>query len=266
MTALELQRTINAFNTAHASENKIHDNETARRFGFAGGLVPGVDVFAYMTHPAVAHWGRDWLERGRLSARFTKPVYDGQDVSVTGSGTAPMAVSVRHGQTVCAAGEASMGDAVAGDTDIDIPQAAQPPERPPASSESLASGTVLGTLLARCDAEEIGAYANDVREDLALYREDGLVHPGWLLRRANRVLAANVVLGPWIHVASDMRFLGLARLGDALEVRARSLDCYERKGHKIVDLDVLILTGGRRPVARIRHSAIYAPRQVTQAG
>jgi hypothetical protein len=35
---------IEAFNTARESENKIHDDAVARRFGFGGGLVPGVDV------------------------------------------------------------------------------------------------------------------------------------------------------------------------------------------------------------------------------
>ena len=34
---------VEAFNTAKASENKIHDDDVARRFGFGGGLVPGVD-------------------------------------------------------------------------------------------------------------------------------------------------------------------------------------------------------------------------------
>ena len=47
---------VEAYNTAHASENKIHDSEVARRFGFAGGLVPGVDVYGYMSYPAVQRW------------------------------------------------------------------------------------------------------------------------------------------------------------------------------------------------------------------
>jgi hypothetical protein len=55
-----------AYNTAHASENKIHDNTVARRFGFAGGLVPGVDVYAYMAHLPVARWGRAFLAHGSL--------------------------------------------------------------------------------------------------------------------------------------------------------------------------------------------------------
>jgi hypothetical protein len=41
---------VQAYNTAHSSENKIHDDAVARRFGFSGALVPGVDVYAYMMH------------------------------------------------------------------------------------------------------------------------------------------------------------------------------------------------------------------------
>src|ERR1700745_2299544 len=55
---------VEAFNTAKASENKIHDDAVARRFGFGGGLVPGVDVYAYMAHQPVARWGCAWLEHG----------------------------------------------------------------------------------------------------------------------------------------------------------------------------------------------------------
>src|SRR4029077_15051891 len=72
-----------AFNTAHDSENKIHDDATARRFGFGGGLVPGVDVYGYMTHLPVLRGGRDWLDRGATECRFMKPVYDGDTVVVT---------------------------------------------------------------------------------------------------------------------------------------------------------------------------------------
>ena len=69
---------VAAFNTSRDSENKMHDDTVAQRFGFSGGLVPGVDVYAYMAHPAVARWGRPFLEAGSLEARFLKPVYDGE--------------------------------------------------------------------------------------------------------------------------------------------------------------------------------------------
>ena len=74
---------VSAYNTSKHSENKIHDDTVARKFGFSGGLVPGVDVLAYMIHMPVAKWGRAFLERGLIEARFVKPVYDGEFADVT---------------------------------------------------------------------------------------------------------------------------------------------------------------------------------------
>src|SRR6202047_2284786 len=79
---------VEAFNASKDSENKIHDDSVARRFGFGGGLVPGVDVYAYMTHLPVQRWGRAWLERGTIECRFAKPVYDGNQATVTDTETA----------------------------------------------------------------------------------------------------------------------------------------------------------------------------------
>ena len=50
--------TVEAYNLSHASENKIHDDSVAQKLGFAGGLVPGVEVYAYACHPVVRRWGR----------------------------------------------------------------------------------------------------------------------------------------------------------------------------------------------------------------
>src|SRR3979409_2757488 len=75
---------VQAYNTAKQSENKMHDDTVAKRFGFSGGLVPGVDVMAYMMHLPVAKWGRAFLEHGLIEARFVKPVYDGEIADVTG--------------------------------------------------------------------------------------------------------------------------------------------------------------------------------------
>src|ERR1700754_1697297 len=75
---------VTAHNTSKQSENKIHDDAVARRFGFSGGLVPGVDVMAYMMHLPVRKWGRAFLERGLIEARFVKPVYDGEIADITG--------------------------------------------------------------------------------------------------------------------------------------------------------------------------------------
>ncbi len=64
---------VQAHNGARDSENRIHDDAVARQFGFAAGLVPGVEVYAYMAHLPVARWGRTWLERGCATCRFAQP-------------------------------------------------------------------------------------------------------------------------------------------------------------------------------------------------
>src|SRR5438270_3417934 len=100
---------VSAYNTAHDSENKIHDDATARRFGFGGGLVPGGDVYGYMSHMPVARWGRAWLQRGTAECRFFKPVYDGEIATVTaGEDAAGLEIIVEsHGER-CATGRAAL--------------------------------------------------------------------------------------------------------------------------------------------------------------
>ena len=77
-TAESINHTINAFNISADSENKIHDDSVAKRFGFQGGLVPGVEVYAYMTNPIIQYFGDRWLKNGNAECKFMKPVYDGE--------------------------------------------------------------------------------------------------------------------------------------------------------------------------------------------
>ena len=100
---------VSAYNTAHDSDNKIHDDATARRFGFGGGLVPGVDVYGYMTHMPVARWGRAWLEHGSAECRFFKPVYDGETAIVTaGEDGEGLEIAVESRGERCATGRAAL--------------------------------------------------------------------------------------------------------------------------------------------------------------
>jgi acyl dehydratase len=65
-------------------------------------------------------------------------------------------------------------------------------------------------------------------------------------------------MGPWIHVGSAVRHLGLARVGDRLATRGRVRSLFEKKGREFVELDLVIVAGaGARPVAHVRHTAIY---------
>ncbi len=66
---------VSALAPVEPHENKIHEDDLARQYGFKGGLVPGVTVYAWMTHPVVEALGAEWLERGEFQTRFAKPIY-----------------------------------------------------------------------------------------------------------------------------------------------------------------------------------------------
>lgn len=265
MTAPLAPRTLVAFNTATKSTNRIHSDDVARQYGFRGGLVPGVDVYAYLAQPAVAAWGRAWLERGWLRGRFLQPVYDGDATSVvpTGPLDGGEGLEVRNpAGEVCAVGAAGLPEAGAPVPDpADWPDVGQVADPPDAAPEHLVPGTAFGLAPHGFHADRSAEYLEAVREEAPLFLADGLAHPGWVLRDANYVLAANVRLGPWIHVESRVQHHAVVPDGAEVSARAIVTREWEQKGHRFVALDVLHLADGR-PVARTDHTAIYRPRGV----
>jgi hypothetical protein len=257
---------VEAFNTATASENKIHDDVVARRFGFGGGLVPGVDVYAYMAHQPVAHWGRAWLERGTAECRFQKPVYDGDIATVTAAETADgLDIRVESRGEICATGSAALPAQSAALPEPFAEPQLPPADRPPASETTLAAGTLLGIRPLLITRDLVAQCIADLRETETLYLKEGLAHPVIIARTGNWALNHNVVLGPWMHVGSKLQHFAAVHIGEELSVRARITGNYEHKGHRFVDADVLVLANRTTPVARIAHTAIWLPRQLAAA-
>lgn len=263
---------VHARNLSLGSANPIHDDAVARTYGYAGGLVAGTTVWACMTHPLVAAWGLDWLERGTAHVRFLRPVYDGEEVRVRvrgvgrSGGTAAGEVVVEV-EAATERAPAPVAAAVAGVAWGAPPPAPDPAAYPPAPLPA-EPPAVTGDLLARLDplgcptlgldADALGRYADDVGDPLDLYRGPAAVaHPGLLLQQANRALSENVRLGPWVHVGSDLANCGVARAGDRLAVHGRVVRVFERKGHRYVELDALVVADGARPILHVRHTAIW---------
>ena len=69
----------------------------------------------------------------------------------------------------------------------------------------------------------------------------------------------NYAVGPWIHVASEIRNHAFAYNDEPIEVRAQVIDLFERKGNEYFDLDVAVLADGDpdRLIMRVMHRAIY---------
>jgi acyl dehydratase len=249
--------TVVARNIDPSSDNKIHDDDVARTFGFSGALVPGVELFAYLTHPLVEAWGLDFLGGGVIDVRFRRPVYDGEEVvaAVQPSGDDEVDLALRgpDGSTrsAGAAGRSARDRAdLAGFAFTPVPDPV-----PPASSAALRPGP-LGSISENVDEAASLRYLDEIGERLPLYAEKDVVHPGALLRMVNAVLMRNAVLGPWIHTASRCRFLGVAHFPTVLRAHGVVTDTFERNGHDYVRYDALVLSDDK-PVMHVDHTAIY---------
>ncbi|MBM3225328.1 MAG: hypothetical protein FJZ47_16205 [Candidatus Tectomicrobia bacterium] len=264
--------TLIAHNDAAASANKIHDDTVAQQYGFRGGLVPGVSVYAYMTYPLVQSFGEAWLTRGTAQVRFAKPVYEGDEVTVTSTVNAVAAsalgfdlASINPEGVPCGLGTATLPAMPRTVVDLEeVPAGPHQVPRVPVSWEAIVLGEPLPRLSLTISQEDNAEYCRLHTDDLALYQGPrGLVHPGILLRQCNRIFSEHFILGPWIHVASDLVTYRPCQVGEPLEVRGVPVQKFAKKGHEFTVLDIIISTG-HEPIQRVQHTCIFRPRQGQQ--
>lgn len=261
--------TLQVVNYAPASENAIHQDDFAKLYGFTGGLVPGVGVYAQMTHPLALAAGAEWTDHGWLSAKFIKPVYDGEAVTVlcrpSGNNPGVIAVEVRNPRgELCAVGEAGPGaPAEPLPRAEDYPLLPLPPRdqrRQPAAAD-LPSGLVLGAVPVASDPQSReDPYFETLRDTLPLYRgPGGRLHPAFLPHIANRVVARNIAVGPWIHTESRVRHFAPLKASPVCGMRGRVKQSYSKRGHDYVQLDLAVFDPDGRAIASILHTAIVRP-------
>jgi acyl dehydratase len=257
---------LTAVNFAEDSTNKIHSDDVARDYGFAGGLVPGIAVYGYMTHPMVRRFGDRWLNSGYMNSKFVKPVYNGDKIRIesqrTEKGENAFEIKVFNaGNSLCAVGLA--GIAAEGDTP---PQPSDYPRHPlpeadqriEARIESLRAGLLLGDFdffLERGESERKAQ--KEYLDALDAYSGSAPVyHPAYLLRQGNFIVSQNVDLGPWIHTSSEVRNFESGKVGERLNIRGRVARSFEKKGHELADFDLAVFNTRDRCVMKILHTAI----------
>jgi acyl dehydratase len=267
-----------ARNTSAESENKIHEDDVARQYGFRGGLVPGATTYAYLAAYLTRTLGVDWAVHGSATISLVRPVYDGDLIRIggrvaeaTGDETAGM-VAVEAwvdgpDGTRCAPATARLA----------WPARASQPERPafartdqqprrpedrgPISAASAPVGAPLPPVIRPADPDAVRQYLDDRDEGSPLFREASpfgppLMHPGQWPDIANRAISANFRLGPWIHTRSEIQHLGPALVGGTYRAYGEIVEAFEKRGHDYVTADVLIVDGNDTPVVRMKHTAI----------
>ncbi len=226
---------LTAVNSDPESENRMHADDVAQSLGFQAGLVPGVDVFEYMTRLLIDTEPGWFAAGGFAELRLLKPYYDGEAVHVT---LDPQERLVQADDRATLRYETGVLETAA------VPQFAPLPSvRPKACEDLLTSGASLGSFRRNLRTGE--SASQTAREFLEL---------------ANRLLMHNFILDPWIHAGSRIHWLfnGMNQIRE-VEVRGEILEHKERKGHGFVTFRVVYLDVDQAmsPVAWIDHTAIW---------
>jgi acyl dehydratase len=246
-----------ARNFSTASDNKIHSDEIARRYGFRGALVPGVAVWGHLTHPLAERFGEEWLSRSINETRFFKPAYHDDLLTISlEEGDSGFLVQCHDQEgTLLADVRTTLPDTLPAPENSKVFDApARTAERVEMNWDTVIEHEPFPEWHFQIITDENHRYAEQISDELPIYRH--LAHPHWLLSAANQALVREYVMPAWIHVGSEIRFRELLRVGDTVAVNAVPLEKWEKKGHQFIRL---YLTFSRLGVltTEIFHTAIF---------
>ncbi|MFK7914221.1 MAG: hypothetical protein AB8B93_09925 [Pseudomonadales bacterium] len=260
---------VTARNFSAASDNKIHSDEIAKKYGFTGALVPGVAVFGHLVHPLVEQHGQAWLNRSVSALRLFKPAYHGDSLTIEhdtlSAATAPSAVSWQTDPLTTVSTAYGRGELLAtlhsqlpetSPTPFATPEqiGIKPAGRPLMTWESVIPEQAFPIRQWHIDAEENQRYSKEVADSNPLYAT--YAHPHWLLSTANTALVQEFEMPAWIHVGSELCIHSAIKVGDTITVNAVPVEKWERKGHQFVRL-YLSYHRGTELTTEIMHTAIF---------
>lgn len=243
----------------------VHEDATAKSLGYRAALIPGAFVYGHVTRLAVQGWGMKWIERGRISARFRRPVYNGDQLTVSRGElqqmsdgvTAAISVSNGEGEEVLT-GSIGLADNPL-PPPLPLPVALQADPRPEIGSGEMTVGTRVGTRNIVLAPEDVAASLATFAETDPTYRERGVVHSGCLLR-----VSMSDTLGSFsfpmavIFVAADVQNFAPAQPGMRLATSGRVTDVYERKGKHYFESEEYLVADGQTVIARHTRLNLYA--------
>jgi hypothetical protein len=247
----------------------IHDDASARAFGYARALVPGAFLYGYMSRLAIEAWGKPWLERGTMQSWSRRPVYDGEQLTITATPieetaeaiSVEMTVHNADGQEV-ATGAASLPHHRPQSLDLSafpITEQANPP--PTVAAGALQPDTPIGSIEAIFTPEEHQQSLSDFGETWPPYLGEGIVHAGYLMRRTvGDGVRSFAYPTPGIYVSAHGQHHAIAHAGDLLVSAGRITRTYERKGSHYFDSEQVVIANGAVLIAHYKRSSIYAVR------
>lgn len=253
-----MQQTVTARNYSESSENRIHSDEIAKKFGFKGALVPGVAVYGYMTRPLVAELGEAWLASSIDSLRLLKPTYDAEQITLTLTAEDDQHVVHCHnsdGELLAVLNSRQPQEFPQAETLADYGNVYKNPERVEIAWDNVTPGQPFIPWEVTITEEMNATYTSQVDDTNTLYRSQ-FAHPHLLLSLANTALMNEYVMPTWIHVGSETRHRTAVNVGDTLTVKCVTLDSWQKKGHEFINLYVSFWRG-EELTADVVHTAIF---------
>jgi hypothetical protein len=219
-----------ARNFSTSSENRMHSDEMASRYGFRGALVPGVAIYGHLVKPFVDRFGASWLGDSCLEVKLIKPSYHGDQLTIEWSdANQGVAATNQHGELVAILASQTMTELP---EDLGLEGELKVPGRPEISWDNVCVGEVFSPRALKLSGQENKRYADEIGDDDALYRTH--IHPHYLLSLANEALMQEYIMPAWIHVKSKITHRSALRVGNEVIVRSVVTDRWERKGHQFI--------------------------------
>lgn len=241
-----------ARNFSTSSENRMHSDEMAARYGFSGALVPGVAIYGHLVKPLVDHYGEAWLQNSCAEVKLIKPTYHGDQLTLTWLGEdQDVSAANQHGELVALLSSeplAALTENLGLDGEI------KTSSRPEIAWDNVLVNEVFSPRLITLDAQENERYCSEIADEDALYRQ--FVHPHYLLSLANDALMQEYQMPAWIHVKSKISHRLALSVGQEVLLRCVVTDRWERKGHQFIAIHLSFWLGDDVAVD-IKHQAIF---------
>lgn len=248
-------------------KGSIHEDAVARASGYKAALVPGAFVYGHISRVAIEAWGAVWAERGAMCARFRRPVYNG-DVLTIGAAAALGGGPPMHRAEISVVNESGEEVAVGW---IGLPDAAKPSAKlasfelldrpkvaPPVAAGELRAGIRVTTANKVLTQADFSASLSAFGERHPLYADPGFIHSGCLMRLAMGDTNNSFRFpSPVVLTSAEAQHFAPVYPGQRLATVGRITRVYLRNGKYYFDSEELMSADGV-PVAEFSRSSIYA--------
>jgi acyl dehydratase len=247
-------------------KGSIHDDAVGRARGYKAALVPGAFVYGHISRVAIEAWGIAWAERGAMCARFRRPVYNGDRLTIIAAeldgGPEMRRAEVRAANDDAeevATGWIGLPDRPKPKPDLGDFELLPRPQVPPAvAAGELSAGIPITTVDRILTEADFHASLSAFGETHPLYADPGFVHAGCLMRLAMGDTNNSFKFpSPVVLTSAEAQHFAPVYPGQRMATVGRIVATELRNGKHYFDSEE-VMTADGAPVAAFSRRSIYA--------